>query len=510
MRNKLIFLALILCSAATVPAADGDLDLSFNGTGFRLTDVASSSNDVGRDIFVQPDGKIMVAASCNGRFCALRYNADGTLDTTFSGDGIAESSFTAAATAGGLQADGRVVVAGLLNSTTAALTRFNSDGTVDTTFGTAGQVTTVFGGTNPNIRAVLTQSDGKIVVVGTRNLPGPGDLRDIVMARYNLDGSPDTTFDGDGILISNLTPAATEVANDAVLQPDGKIVICGSKADSIGFSNFLIARYNSDGSVDTTFDGDGFVDPDLWPSGNDFANHVTLSPIGRIIAGGLGQDPMTLQQSLAMLSYRTDGTPDSAFDGDGRLLLGTGLGFTDAVVQPDLRIVAAASVGSQNQVMKIDRDGSLDTSFSLDGVVTLLGANKVALQADGKIVTTGQRTVSAGNAGVFTARLLNTIGIATAANVSIRGRVMTNTGLPLRNATVIITGAGLEQPRMAISNGFGYFAIEELPAGETYVVSVYSKRYLFQARILTLNDDLNDLEFVADDESGIVRSAMRK
>ncbi len=500
MRNKLIFLALILCSAAFVSAADGDLDLSFNGTGFRLTDVASNSNDLGRDIFVQTDGKIIVAALGNVRLCAIRYNSDGTLDTTFSGDGVAESSFTATATAGGLQADGKIVVVGLLNSTTAALTRFNADGTVDTSFGTTGQVTTVFGGTTPNLRAVLTQSDGKIVVVGTRNLPGPVDSRDIIMARYNVNGSLDATFDGDGILISNLTPDTTEVANDAVLQPDGKIVICGSKADSLGFFNFLIARYNSDGSVDTTFGGVGYVTPSLGP-----ANHVTISPIGRIIAGGSYQNPMTGQQSLAMVTYLSDGTPDSTFDGEGILLLGPGIGFSDAVVQPDLRIVAAASSGSQAQaIMKINRDGSLVASFSIEG------ANKVALQPDGKIVTTGQRSLSPPNTAVFTARLLNTIGIATAANVSVSGRVLTANGLPLRNANVIVTGSDLTQPRMAITSAFGYFAIDDIPAGETYVVSVYSKRYLFQPRILTLNDDLKELEFVAEDDSGIVRSAVRK
>lgn len=203
MKTAFVYLFTILALTLTTFAADGDLDLTFNGTGSRLTDIASNTNDLGRNIFVQADGKIMVAALGNTRFCAIRYNPDGTLDTTFSGDGIAESSFTATATAGGLQADGRVVVAGQLNSTTAALTRFNADGTVDTAFGTAGQVTTVFGGTIPNLRALLIQSDGKILVVGTRNLPGPSDFRDIIMARYNVNGSLDTTFDGDGILISN-------------------------------------------------------------------------------------------------------------------------------------------------------------------------------------------------------------------------------------------------------------------------------------------------------------------
>lgn len=492
MKIPFVFVLIVLSLTATF-GADGDLDTSFNGTGSRLSNVTTLI-DVGEVILQQPDLKIVVVGRCNSRICVIRYNADGSLDTALGGDGIAETTILGFPTGGALQPDGKILAAA-----GNFIVRFNADGTLDTTFSGDGQAPATFGGTSAGFNTMMLQPDGKIVGVGTRSLAGPGDLRDIIMARFNTDGALDTTFDGDGILISNLSsPGVTEEANDAVLDHLGRIVICGWKAEGVGFANFLVARYSPDGSLDTSFSGDGWLTTDVAPNNNDIAQDITLTPIGRILVGGSQGGGEMLPPSPALLRYNYDGALDPSLDGDGILLPATGTGaFQDAVVQPDGKIVAQLLRGSTNSIVRLNHNGSFDTTFSLDGNVTFPGALKVALQSDGKILTTGtSSSPSATNSSIMTARLLNTPGPFTASTAAVSGRVIDERGGGIRNATVILTGGNLETPLFARTSSFGYFTFEGLDVGQTYVAAVSSKRYIFEPRIFTLNEDLADLDFV--------------
>ena len=132
-------------------------------------------------------------------------------------------------------------------------------GMLDTTFGAGGKVTTDFGGIE-FARAVALQSDGKIVTAGYGNFPGGGTNQNFALARYNSNGSLDTSFDGDGKVTTDFFGFADR-AEAVAIQPDGKIVVAGQAYTNLMGepSRFALARYNSDGSLDTSFDGDEFA-----------------------------------------------------------------------------------------------------------------------------------------------------------------------------------------------------------------------------------------------------------
>lgn len=249
---------------------DGSLDTSFGAGGTVLTSVGSNSSS-GHDVLVQPDGKILVAGHSNAsqyfadhRFALVRYNADGSLDTSLSGDGMVTTDFgySADGYSLALQTDGKIVVAGQ-SGRDFAVARYYANGILDASFGTGGKVTTDFGGGDDEGRDVIVQKDGKIVVAGYTD---DGAEYHFALARYNPDGSLDAGFDGDGKLTSDF--GGSDAAYSLALQADGKIVVAGSRWET-GSSqtyDFALARYNPDGSLDTTF---GIpAPPNQAPTGN--------------------------------------------------------------------------------------------------------------------------------------------------------------------------------------------------------------------------------------------------
>ncbi|MBA2434942.1 MAG: hypothetical protein H0V54_07660, partial [Chthoniobacterales bacterium] len=235
---------------------DGDLDPTF-GTNGKVTTDFGTIIDEARAVAVQPDGKIVTAGATVGGnffdFALARYNTDGSLDITFGTGGKVTTAFNTnndEAFAVALQADGKIVAAGFAvigGTDDFALARYNTNGSLDTTFGTGGKVTTAFGSSIDRAHAVAVQPDGKIVAAG-RAVIGGGSF-DFALARYNTDGSLDTTF-GTGGKVTTACGSSNDEAFAVALQPDGKIVAAGRV-----FSNkedFALARYNTDGSLDTT------------------------------------------------------------------------------------------------------------------------------------------------------------------------------------------------------------------------------------------------------------------
>jgi len=200
-----------------------------------------SYEDSGKSVILQPDGKILVAGYSyhdilNSDFALARYNPNGSLDTSFDIDGKLITAFGGQGLSIALQTDGKVLVSGfsynsyLSGNADFALARYNIDGSLDTTFSGDGKLTTNFGvGFNVSTGVTL-QSDGKILVVGTS---GSGSA--FALARYNLDGNLDTSFDGDGMLTTGLGSNAS--ASSVVLQSDGKILVAGT----VGSNNSDIA-----------------------------------------------------------------------------------------------------------------------------------------------------------------------------------------------------------------------------------------------------------------------------
>ncbi len=400
--------------------AMGDLDLSLDGDGKAITDFGGRS-DLAYAVAVQSDGKIVVAGrSYNGAnydFALARYNGDGSLDTSFSGDGKVITDFGGDADWGfsvALQSDGRIVTAGY--ATTGgkidfALARYNSDGSLDTSFDGDGKLTTALGSAADIARSVAVQSDGKIVVAGYSS---NGSNHDFALVRYHADGSLDTSFDGDGKVITDLGALDNRLFSMA-LQSDGKIVVAGDSG--IGNNqDFALARYNADGSLDTTF-SDGGVVTTAFGEAQDIGDCIALQSDGKIVVAGFSSSGSNYDFALAR--YNVDGSLDTSFSGDG--MLTTAFGASDdfafgVAVQGDGKLVVAGYSTADDDydfaLVRYNSDGSWDGSFSGDGrLTTSFGGSRdtayaVALQSDGKIVVAG----SSGGEGTHDFALARYIG----------------------------------------------------------------------------------------------------
>ena len=406
--NLLIALSISLLPLL-VSAGDGDLDLTFDGDGKVITDFGGGEFSYAAAI--QADGKIVAAGYTTVAggydFSVSRYNTDGSLDTSFDGDGLVTTDFGTDDIAHGvaIQSDGKIVVAGYTNSNglfcssnncNFALARYNPDGSLDSSFDGDGKVTTDFAGDEDFANGLVIQADGKIVAAGGAVM---GALTYFALVRYSADGSLDSSFDGDGKVTTDLNGNG-QAANAVAIQTDGKIVAAGS--EFLGFNNFGLARYNNDGSLDNSFDGDGKVITDI--AGNDEAYAIAIQSDGKIVVAGLSNPVGT---DFVLTRYNPDGSLDSTLDGDG--IVFTDFGGTDyaeaVAIQTDGKIVAGGRKLSPNDfaLARYNPDGSLDSSFDGDGkVLTDFGggsdsAKAIVIQADGKIVVSGYTSATDAN-----------------------------------------------------------------------------------------------------------------
>jgi uncharacterized delta-60 repeat protein len=402
--------AFVVVTADLVGAAPGDLDPTFNGDGKVTTHFNIS--DEAHGVAIQPDGKIVAAGfawcpPCAGGptephdFALARYNRDGSLDPTFDGDGRVTTDFANSideALAVAIQGDGKIVAAGFasISGVDFALARYNPDGSLDLTFDGDGKVTTDYGFGSSQIHGLAIQVDGKIVAAGY----GASTAQDFFLARYLSNGFLDPTFDGDGkVTFLGFGPNHHQ-AHAVAIQSDGKIVASGCTSCSSSSGNFALARLNTNGSLDFTFDGDGKAITDFLGD-EDQANAVAIQADGKIVAAGFSS--FSFDDTFALARYNTDGSLDPTFDGDGRVTtqFGSGDEAWGVAIQRDGKIVAAGLAcrfcfaGGDFGLARYNLDGSLDTTFSGDGKVTTdFGfandqAFSVALQGDGKIVLAG-------------------------------------------------------------------------------------------------------------------------
>ena len=286
---------------------------------------------------------------------------DGDLDPTFGKDGKVLTDFdhsTDIANAVAIQADGKFVVVGTtyqdndFSDEDFAVARYNPDGTLDETFGVGGKVQTDFTGLAAVASSVVVQPDGKIVVAGGA-FPLFTFAGDFKVARYNPDGSLDTSF-GDGGIVTTTFPEGS-YAFDVALQADGKIIAAGTvfvdfDPGESSNTDFALARYNPDGSPDATFGNGGQVSTDFLGLEDD-AFSVLIQPDGKIVAVGSANDPATFYD-FAAVRYLSNGTLDTTFGVAGKVHTDFGDQNFDrvrsAVLQPDGRIVAAGFAISQN------------------------------------------------------------------------------------------------------------------------------------------------------------------
>jgi uncharacterized delta-60 repeat protein len=339
---------------------DGSLDTSFGGDG-RVTTNFSKGDDNAASVVVQSDGNIVAGGGTggdNGKFALARYNVDGSLDTSFGGDGRVTTNFTPYGEAANvaLQPDGKIVAAGEAGgggpNPMIAVARYNADGTLDRTFGSGGRVTTDLTRYEDSGWALVIQPDGKIVVVGQAGFRGFDKNAKLALVRYDADGSLDTTFGNQGIVETDLTKFV-ELAYAVALQSDGEIVVAGVAGGGGDRQRMAVARYESDGSLDTGFGDEGWTSLDVTPQ-EDEARGVVIQSDGKIVIGGisglfapdgsLGPNPM-----FALARFDADGTLDATF-GDGGTILTDFTPDTDLLfalaMAPSGEIVAAGASGA--------------------------------------------------------------------------------------------------------------------------------------------------------------------
>ncbi|MEO7539107.1 MAG: FG-GAP-like repeat-containing protein [Pyrinomonadaceae bacterium] len=383
---------LFLALPSSIFAAPGDLDPTFGTGGIVITRGANLDAAVG--MAIQSDGKIVVvgdgATGNTWDFAVVRYNTDGSLDTSFGGTGIVltpvgishDQAYSVV-----IQADGKIVVAGGSYNGTGggsgssfAVVRYNTNGSLDTSFNRTGIVITSVSGSFGRANSVAIQADGKIVAAGSRG------SADFALVRYLNDGKLDTSFNGSGIV---LTPVGGG-ANSVAIQADGKIVAVGHN------QMIAVVRYNTDGKLDTSFNGTGIV---LTPGGS--ANSVAIQSDGKIVvAASSGHYPSS---DFVLVRYDPNGSLDTSFGGTGRIIIPMPYSASHArsvAIQSDGKIVAVGYTRSGNLVssdyvvVRLNRNGTLDTAFNGTGIVITpfccqSYAHAVAIQTDGKIVVAG-------------------------------------------------------------------------------------------------------------------------
>lgn len=344
--------------------ANGSLDKRFGKNGKITTDFFRNVDSINA-IAIQPDGRIVVAgfaqlAGTGGtpRVVALaRYRSDGQPDTTFGNGGAVTTSFGgafAAASAVMVQPDGKIVIAGTVDfnpdlptsGLDFALARYNADGTLDGTFGKGGKVVFDFFGSFDQANAAVLQPDGKIIVVGSASYDSLNQDIGFALARFNTDGSTDFGFGTGGKQITDFFGAGAD-ANAIVLQADSKFVVAGTASDSATRPNatdIAVARYNPDGSLDSTFGAAGETAIPFSGSATEQGNALALAADGKIVVTGAAFKTFATPPDFALVRYNSDGSLDTGF-GSGGTITTDIAGGTDVAqalaIQADGRIVAA-------------------------------------------------------------------------------------------------------------------------------------------------------------------------
>ena len=350
--------------------SDGKLDNSFGLNGIASADGGYSEE--ARSLAMQSDGKLIAAGSSNkggiNNFALVRYNADGNKDYSFGNYGTVVTPIGVYAYSNSvkIQGDGKIVVAGSSQQNQGdfefTLARYNSDGSLDSTFGVNGIVTTTIGNSDSYINSIKIQNDGKIVAAGKSTLG-------FTLVRYKVDGSLDNTF-----VVTTPFGVSDSEARSVAIQQDGKIVVAGDYSNGPNNNDFVMARFNSDGNLDSTFGTNGIT---ITPIGehNDDPNSVIIQNDGKLIAAGFTYNGT--DGNFVLVRYNSNGSLDDSFGNNGIKI--TVLENSDerayAVAKfGNGKIIATGSTysdanGDNSITTRYNTDGSLDNTFGTNGIV---------------------------------------------------------------------------------------------------------------------------------------------
>jgi len=387
-------------------AAPGDLDTSFGSGGKIVTSLTNYLDEPTR-VRIQPDGKIVtVGYSADFDFAdavsfLVRHNADGTRDNSFGTNGLVfaapslfeDLSFNDFA----ISTDGKFLVTGTRfaeggdgGQSSLVIYRYTSNGTLDAAFGTNGVITTPVTGVSSRI---VLQPDGKFVVAGAifrRN----SFIREVAVLRYNSNGTLDTTFGTDGKTNTLLGFSLFNSVREILVQTDGKLLVAG-------FASVL--RYNPNGTLDNSFGANGIVQTDIDNQSNRVGG-MALQPDGKIVVSGPNFAVRPFSRLFSsIVRYNVNGTLDNTF-GTGGIVRITdppdpfsqaGIAFALAI-QQNGKILTAGERNGNFAISRYNPNGIIDPSFGTNGVVITVIENSnaseissLALQADGKVVASG-------------------------------------------------------------------------------------------------------------------------
>lgn len=336
--------------------------------------------------------------------------APGTLDTSWSADAKVTTSFSSTANASyrsvTVQSDQKVIAAGT-NTDDFIVARYGTDGSLDTSFSSDGQVTIDMDGAADLAFDAAVQADGKIVIAGSAYASG-GLNREVGVIRLNSDGSLDTSFSSDGkVMFGSCAGDVSDFGYALTIQPNGKIVIVGNTLCGSAYELMTVYRLNFDGSMDTTFSTDGMLTIDFGSASTAF--DVVVDADGKMVIGGRHDS------NFAAVRVNSDGTLDTSFSSDGKAAFdfagGTDYSFSIAL-QTDGKILLSGVASNNFGTLRLNPDGDLDTSFASSGKSSIdIGSSTtdyirgILVLPDGKIVLAGY------SAGRFAIAKLTSAGV---------------------------------------------------------------------------------------------------
>jgi uncharacterized delta-60 repeat protein len=459
----------------TFGGGDGRVDLTFQSATFNHIDAVA----------LRDDGKIVAVGATSfdstaPQFAVARLNADGTLDTTFDGDGKRSFTFSTSTTnpayAHGVALAGdKVVIAGSVGNE-AAVVRLNANGSFDNTFSGDGRSTIGFSGNRDVANAVAIGPSGQVVIAGfTRQSNGQTDF---ILAQLTSGGALDSSFSGDGKQETDFLPGVSswESANAVIVQPDGKVVVGGSVAAS-ETSDFGLARYNTNGTLDGSFGDGGLVVTDVGGDEDSVRDLIRLSD-GKIVAGGTGDERRGSDHlDVVLFGYTAGGDEDLSFGTAGRAdadFYGTEDAFGGMALAPSGNIVVGSAVNYDTDtsspwiagLSRFTAGGVLDSGFGGTGTVTpgLSGfklafnedAPNVAVQPDGKIIAVAStRRLTSSSVDLLVARyntngtLDTTFGNGGYAFVDLNGRDDLAVSVVLQDGKIVVAAQVYDPDQLA-------------------------------------------------------------
>ena len=398
---------------------DGDgnsttaFDTTFGTNGKVATNLGG--DDIGNAVAIDSSDRIIVAgltgAVGSGDFAMVRYDTDGALDSTFGAAGRVITNLGAddRGRSVAIDATGKIVMGGdsLVSASDFAVARYDGNGTLDSSFNGSGYVTTDFNNSAEPAMNITIDQNGKIVAAGFAH---NGTDYDFALARYKDDGSLDASFGTNGLVTTDL--GGDERISAVAIDSNGKIVVVGRTGNASDY-NIAFVRYSDDGTLDTTFGASGIVTIDFGTV-DDRAREIAFDSDDKLVIVGKTGAPGS--SNFVVMRYNNDGLPDTTFGTNGVVItdIGGDDRARDIVIDPNGKILIIGTSDSQGgndfAVLRYNSDSTLDTTFGVNGIATVdFGGDDrgvgIALDSNNMIIVAGRSDSGSGNDFVA-ARLL--------------------------------------------------------------------------------------------------------